>query len=347
MPYLVFLKRDRIDSQIGVAKDDFEQQARTGPGHRTRSLDQFYYHSLSGNDIKGRDENQVVTRYLIGGKNGDGVDRSRPWWPILGVDQLWLWVIDDETIITSSTCRPDGYEDPVIEGIFNHLREVKSKKKGRPLPSSVNQMSKFIVSFCIDFINTATWKGSSPDDLARPEYSQKSVKSVREIFSETVNSKAVEEKDLFASFKRKMDKARRRDERRKIVKAKKTQIKQGDTKPENGQREVEKPSEEGNKPHEAPAKLLLHGEPDENENWASISKAADLLDEVKDIRDELTILKAILTQQDHVLADIQRSPLHPNSERRSHYMLTEINEMIEITDTIKSSVCSSYCFRNA
>ena len=81
--------------RIGVTKDDSEQQARTGPGHKTRSLDQFYYHSLSGNDIKGRDENQVVTRYLIGGKNGDGVDRSRPWWPILGVDQLWLWVIDD------------------------------------------------------------------------------------------------------------------------------------------------------------------------------------------------------------------------------------------------------------
>ncbi|KAI9040728.1 uncharacterized protein KD926_007809 [Aspergillus affinis] len=338
MPYLVFLKRDRSDSQVGETTDDSEQQARTGSGHRTRSLDQFYYHSLNGNDIKGRDENQVVTRYLIGGKNGDGVEKSRHWWPILGVDQLWLWVIDDETIITSSTCRPDGREDPVIEGIFNHLREAKSRKKGRPLPSSVDEMSKFIVSFCIDFINTVTWQGSGPDDLASPESNQKSVKSVREIFSETVNSKAVEEKNLFASFKRKMDRARKRDEKRKAPKAKKTQTKQGDSKPENGQLGAEKPSEEGNKLHDAPSKMLLHGETDENENWSSISKAADLLDEVKDIRDELTILKAILTQQDHVLADIQKSPLHPKSERRPHYMLTEVNEMIEITDTIKSSV---------
>ena len=77
----------------------------------------------------------------------------------------------------------------MIEGIFNHLREVKSKKKGRPLPSSVDEMSKFIVSFCIDFINTVTWQGSGPDGLVGPENNEKSIKSVREIFSETVNSK--------------------------------------------------------------------------------------------------------------------------------------------------------------
>lgn len=133
-----------------------------------------------------------------------------------------------------------------------------------------------------------------------------------------------------------MDKARKRDEKRKSIKNKKSN---NTTTPNNGQPGAEKLPEERTKPHDASA--TPHSEADENENWASISKAADLLDEVKDIRDELTILKAILTQQDHVLADIQKTPLHPKSERRPHYMLTEINEMIEITDTIKSSVSIS------
>lgn len=70
------------------AKDN--KQGRK-PIQGSRSLDQFYYHSLS--DLKQRDAGQVVTRYLrkLQGKVGDGTPNS---WPIITVDQLWLWVID-------------------------------------------------------------------------------------------------------------------------------------------------------------------------------------------------------------------------------------------------------------
>lgn len=81
------------------AKNHPGQDAKVGYEHGTRSLDQFYYHSLGRDDIQTRDENQVVTRYLIGSRNGEGVDSSRDWWPILGVDQLWLWVIDDGMVL--------------------------------------------------------------------------------------------------------------------------------------------------------------------------------------------------------------------------------------------------------
>lgn len=61
--------------------------------HGTRSLDQFYYHSLP--DMKDRNKNQVVTRSFLGGKHGNGVTDNVECWPILTVDQLWLWVIDE------------------------------------------------------------------------------------------------------------------------------------------------------------------------------------------------------------------------------------------------------------
>lgn len=61
--------------------------------HGTRSLDQFYYHSLP--DMKDRNKNQVVTRSFLGGKHGNGVKGDAECWPILTVDQLWLWVIDE------------------------------------------------------------------------------------------------------------------------------------------------------------------------------------------------------------------------------------------------------------
>lgn len=76
-----------------------------------------------------------------------------------------------------------------MDRIFDHLREVKYKQIGRPLPSTVDEMSKFIVNFCINFIDTVSWQDSFQDNLGSLESSQRSFKSVREIFSETVNNK--------------------------------------------------------------------------------------------------------------------------------------------------------------
>ena len=114
----------------------------------------------------------------------------------------------------------------------------------------------------------------------------------------------------------------------------KKHIREDEASPEYRQpREETQPEKQGKK-HEP--------ETDEKDDWKSISDAADLLDEVKDIRDELTILKAILTQQDNVWSDVHKVPGQARTERRPHYMLTEINEMIEITDSIKSSVSRHY-----
>jgi DNA polymerase sigma len=64
-----------------------------------------------------------------------------------------------ETIITSSTNRIDEEEDPLIEGIHEYIGEAKGSNKRRlPLPTSVDEMTKFITTFCIEFMQRSKIK---------------------------------------------------------------------------------------------------------------------------------------------------------------------------------------------
>lgn len=55
--------------------------------HGSRTLDQYYYWSLTDEETKRRDNDQVVTRYLE--------DKKCATSKLLRIDMLWLWVIDE------------------------------------------------------------------------------------------------------------------------------------------------------------------------------------------------------------------------------------------------------------
>jgi hypothetical protein len=78
---------DRKDGSKNTAENDWKKL------QESRTLDQFYYHSLT--DTRKRDENQVVTRYINKVHGENHTERST--WEILRVDQLWLWVVDEST----------------------------------------------------------------------------------------------------------------------------------------------------------------------------------------------------------------------------------------------------------
>jgi hypothetical protein len=75
--------------------------------HVRRTLDQFYYSTLDEAELIYRDKTQTVTEYFLekdaarqAATNGNGIcsqcrDDSAP---LLMVDQLWLWVIDNCTL---------------------------------------------------------------------------------------------------------------------------------------------------------------------------------------------------------------------------------------------------------
>ncbi|RYN91333.1 hypothetical protein AA0119_g10561 [Alternaria tenuissima] len=67
--------------------------------HIRRSLDQYHYHALS--DTGNRDNDQLVSRMF----DKDRDDQLKGPRVLMVVDQLWLWVLKDNTIFTSFTRR--------------------------------------------------------------------------------------------------------------------------------------------------------------------------------------------------------------------------------------------------
>ncbi|KAI5860619.1 ankyrin repeat and protein kinase domain-containing protein 1 [Durotheca rogersii] len=95
----------------------------TPPLHPRRTLDQFFYHGI---DTSARDEDQVVYRYC---KRHDVEPK------VFMVDQLWLWIIGKDLVIT---CFSQRWEQPkqdplnVLDGIIE-----ETNAKTRPPIGSV------------------------------------------------------------------------------------------------------------------------------------------------------------------------------------------------------------------
>ena len=102
--------------------------------HIRRTLDQFYYHAISTEE---RDTDQVVYRYT----QGKGKEKK-----VFMVDQLWLWTLSTDLIIT---CFPQRWEQPkndplsVLDGIIEDMNS-----KTRPPVESVFDLATLITGRC-------------------------------------------------------------------------------------------------------------------------------------------------------------------------------------------------------
>ena len=129
---------DRIcSSAVGSTCDEMLVHAylrSTHNLHVRRTLDQFYYHAIS---TEGRDTDQVVYRYTR--------DRGREK-KVFMVDQLWLWILADDLIITSF---PQRWEQPkndplnVLDGIIEDMNS-----KTRPPVKSVYDLAMLVTGRC-------------------------------------------------------------------------------------------------------------------------------------------------------------------------------------------------------
>ncbi|KAK6209293.1 hypothetical protein LQW54_006397 [Pestalotiopsis sp. IQ-011] len=169
-----------------------------------------------------------------------------------------------KTIISSSTHREDGFDDLFVDRIIDQLRKGSTMGSGQKAPSSAIEMSHFLLGSCVDFINSLTWKDVSQrvDDQIEIEKDASS-KPVLLFYADSLNKAMATEKDLFQDFK--------------------TRIK--------GEKEMARARAQGRLEHAlqqaSDASKALH---QDTKDWTAINTAATLLDEVKDIRDELVIL---------------------------------------------------------
>ncbi|KAK5655193.1 hypothetical protein OQA88_6092 [Cercophora sp. LCS_1] len=105
------------------------------PLHIRRTLDQFYFHTLD--DTGARDCDQVVHRGTRGAR-----DHTR----IIMVDQLWLWILDDNTIITAFPKRW-GRNKLDDSGVHKSIR-VRLKTAHKDGIKSIYHLALIIIDQC-------------------------------------------------------------------------------------------------------------------------------------------------------------------------------------------------------
>ena len=103
--------------------------------HIRRTLDQFYYHAISTDS---RDEDQVVFRYTRDHKPHET--------KVFMVDQLWLWTLGNDLIITSFPQRWEQPKDDPLNVLDGIIADMDSKT--RPPVKSVHHLATLITGRC-------------------------------------------------------------------------------------------------------------------------------------------------------------------------------------------------------
>ncbi|KAH8679781.1 ankyrin [Tricladium varicosporioides] len=107
--------------------------------HVRRTLDQSFYHNI---DTYYRDQDQVVYRYQTKGKDPDDCPEPK----IMMVDQLWMWVLGKDLVVTAF---PERWQQPrndplnVLDSIIEDIND-----KTRDPVSSVYDLAMIITNRC-------------------------------------------------------------------------------------------------------------------------------------------------------------------------------------------------------
>lgn len=281
MPYITFSLQQEHEAD---ERPEYHQLLRSYEEanvviHGSRTLDEFYYHferdEKSEAERQRRNKDQVVTAELNDGVAA-GASKS---WTILRVDQLWLWVLNEKYIITSSTHRMDEADDIVPSTVLNYLSKDPGSERARPQPDSAVAMSKFVVDFCIGFFGHL--QADAGPMIKKPE----GRRSTRQIFSDAINRASIKEAELFRQF-----------------------------------------TERSGRNKSDPKRLK------------SIREAADLLRNVKDIRDELNILRLIVSHQKMVQESLPLPVGATHNDRHARSVVVDIEELDKMAKKIEGAV---------
>ncbi|KAK4194328.1 hypothetical protein QBC40DRAFT_188426 [Triangularia verruculosa] len=182
MPYLAYESHDgrkRMAAMINRVNDDKnrplshrESALIDGyihaqdilPLHCRRTLDQYSYYMLETTER--RDKDQVVYRWAT--KHGKPKNAA----PILMVDQLWLWVLPDGTVIT---CMPNTEKPSEQYNIKKLLSREIETNKARQAIQSPDSLVDMILKTCL---NIMTRQG--PGGVKLQEAFQSSINTIAE-----------------------------------------------------------------------------------------------------------------------------------------------------------------------
>ncbi|KAG4434243.1 hypothetical protein IFR05_010262 [Cadophora sp. M221] len=238
-------------------------------GHRhhvRRTLDQFYYIGME--DTEGRDINQVVQRYAV--KGLDKIDKDYEnvllQSKLIMVDQLWLWVLGQNTVITSF---PQGWgqasgSNDDHSGVLEQIEFYLRKPLRDPI-ASVDALASVIIKECTRVFGRF--------QVPKPEL------QFLDFFDSSISDVADRHSKIFAELDVGWD-----DEKDFVKTVQRNQ--KSKTKKEKKKDKKKAKQKKGLK-----------------ESQLDINEEVELLIEIQDIRDELNIIKMVLDDQHSVLAD--------------------------------------------
>ncbi|KAK4224297.1 hypothetical protein QBC38DRAFT_24204 [Podospora fimiseda] len=174
------------------------------PLHCRRTLDQFTYHMLD--DTVKRDNTQVIFKWATKVEEQRATRSAKSFrldsdplpqnvssgvtgqtYPVLMIDQLWLWVLEEEeTVITSF---PNTWEPNSEYNLIRCLRQDLQNNDSRPLIESGLDLANLIIKSSVDFI-----RRQGPMKI-----------SLQEGFQASINDIAENQARLFDDFKTLVD----------------------------------------------------------------------------------------------------------------------------------------------
>jgi Mg2+ and Co2+ transporter CorA len=114
--------------------------------HEPRTLDQSYYSGLSKSALDARDREQVLSK-----QRGLVMPSGKLERPLLMVHQLWLWIIDDWTVITAFSERAHADSEQSLRGFIDKCSN-NARRHALQQDSSAFSKARNIFSSCVNFI---------------------------------------------------------------------------------------------------------------------------------------------------------------------------------------------------
>ncbi|CAG8919162.1 unnamed protein product [Penicillium salamii] len=299
---------------LGKLATENHKPAQSG-AQEPMTLDQYFYPTIA--DTNERDKSQVVSRYLeremLKNHAAQGIADSRnvnaqdPIAPsmdvdrtILIVDQVWMWILDGSTIITSSSKPPNQREDILSAGIRDFVMSNQSKSSLERV-KSMDTMIEVVLGVATGLFMKRIISSEKRLAEDRPD-----MKSALEVFRESIRSVANAETNLFRDFMNSLE-------------------------------------NEKKNPSERHHKGWIDDMPENP--YHIISEEARLLDEIKDIHDELNMLRTLAESQQLVWQQaFQTKELDSFTHFQFHdtctpnMILRDIQDMITEAEMVQESI---------
>ncbi|KAF5697891.1 ankyrin protein [Fusarium globosum] len=325
MPYLAYSShcgalKGIKDPKLKKAHEDYEGLLESYKGkddqqHGSPTLDEWYYQFAQDDkeatdDQKQRNKSQVVSKYLKENEDGSSASKLNQW-TVVRVNQLWIWTIADNWIITSTSSLLDNSSDVLVDDILNLLSKKAEYGGSRAQPVSATQLVPFIIDYCIGSYDRR------PNNTGRI--------SIGQTFSHYINRIGRNETNLFNDFRNGLS---YENEKKKL-----------NSKLHNhsGVAEAAIGGAIANAAETKPTAI----QPQNHNIVTAIQQAKDLCFNIKDVRDELNILKSVAGYQQIVQSGLDRKEVD-ESRLASTYVLKNLKELDDVAERIQSAVRSNF-----